>query len=191
MPVTLGGKPDHDFDEPLGLLMDCHRRIERFLNLLATVAGRRRGAALSDEERQGLRQSLEYFRSAAPRHTQDEEDSLFPRLREIVDSRIEAMLRDVALLELEHRAAGVLHDRVDDLVERWLERGQLDKRYADELDHLLARLREIYRRHIAFEDEHVFPLSAAVLTTEQLACLGNEMALRRGIARPALARGSD
>ncbi len=189
MPVILGGKPDHDFDEPLGLLIDCHRRIERFLNLLATVAARRRGAALSDEERQGLRQSLEYFRSAAPRHTQDEEDSLFPRLRETGDSRIEAMLRDVALLEEEHRAAGVLHDRVDALVERWLERGQLDKRRARVLVRLLAELKETYRRHIAFEDEHVFPLTAEVLTTEQVACIGNEMALRRGIARPLHAGG--
>ena len=27
--ITLGTKPDRSFDEPLGLMSDCHRRIER------------------------------------------------------------------------------------------------------------------------------------------------------------------
>ena len=38
MPVRIGGRPEHGFDEPLGLLSDCHRRIERFLGVLAAVA---------------------------------------------------------------------------------------------------------------------------------------------------------
>lgn len=34
----IGQRVDHDFDEPLGLLSDCHRRIEHFLRALVTVA---------------------------------------------------------------------------------------------------------------------------------------------------------
>ena len=33
-PLQIGAAPDHDFDEPLGLLSDCHRRIEHFLDIL-------------------------------------------------------------------------------------------------------------------------------------------------------------
>ena len=38
MPVQLGSQPEHGFDRPLGLLSDCHRRIERFLEMLQKVA---------------------------------------------------------------------------------------------------------------------------------------------------------
>jgi hypothetical protein len=34
MPLQIGAAPDHDFDEPLGLLSDSHRRIEHFLDIL-------------------------------------------------------------------------------------------------------------------------------------------------------------
>ena len=43
MLVRIGQPADHGFDERLGLLSDCHRRIEQFLGLLSTVAGGRRG----------------------------------------------------------------------------------------------------------------------------------------------------
>jgi hypothetical protein len=43
MPITLGAKPDHGFDHPLGLLSDCHRRIEGFLDVLVRVTDRARG----------------------------------------------------------------------------------------------------------------------------------------------------
>ena len=31
MPITIGAAPEGSFAEPLRLLSDCHRRIERFL----------------------------------------------------------------------------------------------------------------------------------------------------------------
>ena len=37
MPLQIGQPLDHDFDEPLGLLTDCHRRIEYFLDVLVTL----------------------------------------------------------------------------------------------------------------------------------------------------------
>jgi hypothetical protein len=43
MPVVIGGRPDSSFSDPLGLLTDCHRRIERFLGALRRVAARAGG----------------------------------------------------------------------------------------------------------------------------------------------------
>ena len=40
MAVQLGAKPEHSFDEPLGLLSDCHRRIEKFLDVMIRVLER-------------------------------------------------------------------------------------------------------------------------------------------------------
>ena len=48
--MKIGAGPEHGFEEPLALLSDCHRRIERFLGVLAHVADARRGARLSDGE---------------------------------------------------------------------------------------------------------------------------------------------
>ena len=46
MAIQIGGKPDSGFDDPIGMLIDCHRRIERFLHVLCVVASRARNIEL-------------------------------------------------------------------------------------------------------------------------------------------------
>src|SRR5690606_12809991 len=79
MLIRIGQGTDHGFDQPLGLLSDCHRRIERFLGLLVAVTRTRKGGPLPSADRQALERALEYFATAGPRHSADEEESLFPR----------------------------------------------------------------------------------------------------------------
>ena len=79
MPIVIGAKGESDFTDPIGMLGDCHRRIERFLNVLVSVAEQARGEAMNAEQHSAL-ETLRYFREAAPKHTADEEESLFPRL---------------------------------------------------------------------------------------------------------------
>lgn len=184
MPVTLGAKPDHDFDQPLGLLSDCHRRIERFLGALATIAAQRLGSPLDGAELDVLIRARDYFRTAAPRHTRDEEESLFPRLRDSTDAGVQQLLCDVAQLEADHRAVEPLHTEVDALVTRWAETNNLPIDDTQRLCELLARLRETYHTHIAFEDLRLFPAAAQVLSDEQIHAVGREMAARRGIDWP-------
>jgi hypothetical protein len=43
MPIHIGRPTEHGFDEPLGLLSDCHRRIERFLGAMLTIVKRSGG----------------------------------------------------------------------------------------------------------------------------------------------------
>lgn len=181
MPITLGAKPDHGFDEPLGLLSDCHRRIERFLGALLAVCTTRQGGALTSDERESLRRAIEYFRVAAPRHTQDEEASLFPRLRASADPRAGAALAELARLEADHEVADGHHRDVDGLVRRWLDADALAPEATAELRRLLEALTAIYRAHIAVEDERIFPLAAEVLEAEHLKRIGEEMAGRRGL----------
>jgi hemerythrin-like domain-containing protein len=182
MPVVLGAKPDHGFDEPLGLLSDCHRRIERFLGVLNTVCAARAGGALNAAEREALQRATEYFRVAAPRHTQDEEESLFPQMRASEDPRVPQALEKLQSLEADHEVAGAEHAVVDELAQRWLEAGRLEADEVDALGRALAALQALYRRHIALEDEQIFPLAARVLSGEQICRLGCEMAARRGLA---------
>lgn len=184
MPVQLGARPDHGFDEPLGLLSDCHRRIERFLGALRSVCAARQGGALNPAELETLRRAREYFRVAAPRHTQDEEVSLFPQLRASADPRASAALDALARLEADHGVADQKHGEVDRLVTRWLDSGALDAAAVGELARLLDELQAIYRGHIALEDQEIFPLAAEVLSQQQILRVGGEMAQRRGLAPP-------
>lgn len=184
MPVILGAKPQSGFDDPLGLLSDCHRRIESFLGVLIRVADRAMGGELQPDQREALEAALRYFKEAAPKHTRDEEDSLFPRLREVPDRRVQAALRAVTRLEHDHAVTDTLHARVDELGRRWLTKGRLGPREAARLGSLLLRLQKLYQEHIALEDQQVFPLAAQTLEASQLRAVGAEMAARRGVTPP-------
>ena len=152
MPVNIGQSADHSFGQPIGLLTDCHRRIERFLQALLTVTQTRRGGQLSDQDREALEKSLRYFRNAAPWHTADEEHSLFPRLREHDNPAVQRLLDKVSELEADHRAAETGHAEVDSLVRRWLDQDTLPGQSVDRLLELLTELQASYQRHIAVED---------------------------------------
>lgn len=183
MPITIGAKRESDFTDPIGMLGDCHRRIERFLQVLASVARQPNGGPLDDEQRAALTTSLHYFRDAAPKHTADEEDSLFPRLRQITNAEAMALLARIEALEQEHEYASKVHDEVDQLGQRWLDQRTLSP---DETSRLLAVLEQLvvlYRRHIEIEDTEIFPVAARVLSLADRRSVGAEMARRRGIAQ--------
>ena len=178
MPITIGAKRESDFTDPIGMLGDCHRRIERFLNVQVTLATREKGGPLTEEHRAALETSLRYFREAAPKHTADEEESLFPRLRRIDPAKTQAILTRVDSLEQDHECAGKAHDEMDRLGQRWLTSGRLSLEDASRLSTVLDQLAKLYRNHIAIEDTEVFPFAASILAASE--AVGVEMAARRG-----------
>jgi hemerythrin-like domain-containing protein len=183
MPIQINRPPDHDFDEPLGLLSDCHRRIEHFLDVLLAGAAKAGGEALSASDRAALEGALQYFRTAAPRHTADEEESLFPLLRASGDAVAAQALAVLDRLEHDHEEANAHHAAVDVLVRRWLDSGTLPPADAAELARRLSSLHDLYRQHIAVEDRELFPAAARVLDRDQISQIGREMASRRGVRR--------
>ena len=178
MPVQIGQK-ESDFSNPLGLLSDCHRRIERFLGVLIRSCEQVSNAAPTEAERESVERALAYFRKSAPKHTADEEESLFPRLR--ASEAGEAALARLAELEEDHEAAARDHELVDRALSEWLAAGALAPDRMQEVREALHRLSELYRRHIAVEDGELFPLAGKVLGPDQLAEVGREMAQRRGV----------
>jgi len=184
MPIQIGQKRDHGFDEPLGLLSDCHRRIERFLELMLRVARSDCASApLSGASREAMEQALSYFRIAGPRHTADEEQSLFPALRETPGPEAARLIESADALEQDHRGAEERHARADEIVSLWLQRS-LTEEEAHELIEVLETLRRTYEVHISFEDRELFPAAARILSDVQLEAIGRQMAERRGLAYP-------
>jgi hemerythrin-like domain-containing protein len=177
MPVQIGAK-SHHFSDPLGLLSDCHRRIEMFLGSLSAIA-KLNGQPLSEEGRRALENALRYFREAAPKHTADEEVSLFPRLRQLSSSDREGTFAKMDKLEQDHQWAEELHGEVDRLGKQYLSTGVLPETDASELLKAVEQLAIMYERHIALEDEALFPLAARVLSETDKLAIASEMAARR------------
>lgn len=175
MAVQIGAKPDSGFDDPIGMLADCHRRIERFLNILCRVAERAEGRALSGEECEVIQAALKYFQESGPRHNKDEEESIFPRLR----SAHAAVMIEVDQLESEHRETEALHKECSELYARWMAEEGLHGADRTRLRAVVTRLERIYREHIRLEEDIVFPCAAKLLNRSAVAEVGAEFQARR------------
>src|SRR5512146_2462062 len=158
--IQNGAEPDSGFDDPIGMLKDCHRRIESFLHVLVLVADRSRGKTLSEEEAAAVTSALNYFRSGGQRHNADEEESLFPRLRK---QSANGALNELSRLEDEHQQTNALHVTLERLFLIWIESGWLNKDDERTLFEATQKLEGIYKDHIKVEEEIVFPEASRAL----------------------------
>lgn len=179
MPVQIGTKA-HNFSDPTGLLSDCHRRIEMFMGSLQGVA-KVIDSPPDTEMRRALESALRYFHEAAPKHTADEEESLFPRLRELRSPEVENAFSRLEELEGEHRWAEPLHAKVEELGREYLIQGRLSEPQVAEFRAAVAELSAMYQRHIAVEDEMLFPVAAKTLSDDDKRSIAAEMAKRRAV----------
>jgi hemerythrin-like domain-containing protein len=156
----------------------CHRRIEMFLGTLERVASVI-DRPLTEETRPALESALRYSREAAPKHTADEEESLFPRLRQMHLPEVEGAIERLELLEQDHIVAGSLHAEVEELGQLYLATGSLQAAGVEAFRKAIASLVSIYKQHIGIEDNQVFPLAARLLSSTDKLAIANEMAARR------------
>lgn len=175
MAIQIGAKPDSGFDDPIGMLKDCHRRIENFLGILCVVVGRAQDRNLTDEERDAVLNALQYFRTGGQRHTADEEQSLFPRLRAANSDSIGNLER----LESDHGEANILHTSVEQLYTTWIANKRLDAEDQRRLMGETGRLKHLYSEHIQVEETVIFALATQVLDEEALSQVGSEFKIRR------------
>src|SRR5665213_2223512 len=126
--TQIGAKPESDFSEPLRMLSDCHKRIQYFLRDLVQLS--EEATQLDPAQRVALERALRYFRESGPRHTADEEESLFPRLRAMKDERLNKVFVKIEELEADHVRANEAHSAVDAIGVRWLADGAIDAEHA-------------------------------------------------------------
>jgi hemerythrin-like domain-containing protein len=176
MAIQIGAEPDSGFDDPIGMLTDCHRRIEHFLDILCVVAHRAAGRAMTGEESVAVQASLQYFRTGGQRHNADEEESLFPRLRASAGSD---EISDIHGLVSDHEDAKRLHEAVERLYEKWQVTPALELKDQDELLSLTQRLKRLYTEHIRLEEQVVFPRAAKLLSHAAITAIGQEFRARR------------
>jgi hemerythrin-like domain-containing protein len=159
------------FDDPLGMLSACHRRIERQLATLARLQRHLPEHGCDHDARAAARGILKYFDTAAVNHHADEEQSLFPRLAPLAPAAA-ALLADLAA---DHQRLSAHWRHLRPLLAAIAagSRANLAPRQ-------VAELRHAYDVHLAREEGELIPLAGELLTPSALTEMGREMAARRG-----------
>jgi hemerythrin-like domain-containing protein len=152
-------------DDPIGQLERSHRRLEQACDALVVASTSRDIETVSDV--------CSFFARQVRRHEEDEERTLFPRLRAAKPSSdLELIL---ARLAAEHREHEELHRRLEDAVA-----GRVDGDVWAEIEKVADEIMRAYRKHIEVEETSLFPAARGVLGPEELASVRQEMDARRG-----------
>lgn len=157
-------------DRPLEHLMACHRRIEERLEVLERAA-----AHLEDARAEALAafgSAFAFLDTSGALHTADEEESLFPRLRPLLEMGERTYL---AGLEHDHTEAHRMYAELKGLVAAPCDDGE----WVVKVRELVERLAAHYRRHISSEDETLQGYAGGLLSAAALAEIAVEMRARR------------
>ena len=168
--------------DPLQFLVACHDQIEEHLRILEGVPANLRSPSTEKrkEAKETLDQALAFLKTMGELHTEDEELSLFPRLRENLKKDDPFGLLELAdLLETQHREKEEAYRELAACVAAFPPHPQPPG--ADDVRHAeagIARLVELYRPHIMIENERLIPLSGESLSPDDLAGMKREMQAR-------------
>lgn len=160
-------------DRPLDHLVACHQRIEDKLRVLERASDH-----MEDRTEEALRACHSVFAfldSSGVFHTEDEEESIFPRIR------LHASVEELAYLdglEAQHREVEGCLAHLKSLT-RELEREPLAVHNGQALSEAVAKLVGLYRAHMASENEALTEIGRARLDEVALAEIAFEMRLRR------------
>lgn len=165
---------------PVEMLQDCHARIRHFLQLGRTLADAQ--GAPESEIADAASAVYRYFRRALPLHEADENQTLFPRLRNALP--LGGLAREAAETMVKQ------HKAIDELVAELLEPCDTLRHHPERLPILASRLQDVtgalarvFEAHLRMEETVVFPAIRDSLTDEQLQEMSHEMQQRR---RPQL-----
>jgi hemerythrin-like domain-containing protein len=176
--LQIGSKPAPSFDEPLEMLAACHERIEQTLVTLERLVRHLESGGSQAEARAAAQAVLRYFDTAGALHHQDEDQDLFPLLRE----RAGELGRDeiCALIEELEREHHTMEAQWRRLRESLL--GVTHGASSIEAEDV-TRFTWLYRRHLARESAAVMPFAREALQDDEREALGRRMAARRSKAR--------
>lgn len=166
-----GGSRGETRHDVVTMLVTCHDKIRRFLKSAQRLASDE--AAPDHDVAQAAHALVRYFTEALPRHSQDEDLSLRPRLG--------ATDLDAALADLERE-----HREIDGFLARLIPTWSALAAVPAERPGLVAGLRGdtealsvLLARHLAWEEDHLFPRLEELLGRDALDAVAVEMRARR------------
>ena len=155
-------------NDPIDQLERSHRRLEEACDALSVAA--------REHDIDTANHVSAFFGRQVRRHEEDEEKSLFPRLRAVATPELCVRLDRVAE---EHREHDALRTRLDDVISGRYASGDM----WTELSAIADRLINAHRGHVEEEERHLFPAARQLLSPSALEEMRAEMDARRGHAR--------
>lgn len=144
------GKQSHALDV-VDLLVECHGRIRRFLEIARRLA-QSRDAGI-DVVRDSAGQVRRYFAEALPLHIADEDELVDQTLR----GRSEVVDEALAKMQLEHVHHAPLVDRLIEVCAMLEREPQRLEELATELHDVALLLHTAFEPHLAREETIIFP----------------------------------
>jgi hemerythrin-like domain-containing protein len=165
------------FDEPLEMLAACHERIEEQLRTLEKLVEHLPAKGADKAAREAAAQVMRYFDTAGVHHHRDEDEDVFPLLRQRAAERnrpeVSAVMND---LEEEHATLDRQWSRVRERLDA-VAGGRENALDREDVAHFAW----VYRRHMDAEATLVLPFAREALSEPERAALGGRMAERRRI----------
>ena len=158
-------------EQPFELLYACHDKVRRFSALAGALSTHVSANGVDSEARTAASNILRYFELALPNHHADEEEDIFPALRALADSTLNAAID--AILD-EHCTLARLWQQV----RPWLNQ-IADGRRPDATPLALANFVTAYPAHAAREEREIFP-ALNRLAPAEVERLAARMRARRG-----------
>jgi hemerythrin-like domain-containing protein len=169
--------PGAGFDQPVEMWLACHERVQRFAALLSRLAEHVREQGADDDAQVTAASIRRYFNEAAPRHHEDEEVDMFPRLRERLEAEVDRVVLDVLdQVEADHLEMAGLWRQLDQVLAA-ISRGEPAALEQPPID----RFATMYRHHIDAEERVLLPALKRVLNDSDWQAVGRAMAERRGL----------
>lgn len=164
------------FDDPLEMLLACHRHLEKQLESLKRLRAHVEANGVDAQASSAAQAVLRYFAKAAVSHREDEEHDLFPLLERRIDDAAErarfAQFRE--FLEADHRSLDAAWQRLRRPLEAIAD-GMVRTLPAADVN----AFADGYVQHILAEEQALREFIGRWLREEDREALGRAMAARR------------
>jgi hemerythrin-like domain-containing protein len=167
--------PAVGFEQPFEMLVACHERVQRSLDLLQRLMDYLDTRGHDRSTRSAAADVLRYFDIAAPLHHEDEELHVFPALAGSADPQAKAA---VDTLQRDHARMAEHWAALRGALLRWRDEDNAPLPDAATRSAAAAFI-GLYAAHIAIEEDLVYPAARTCFDDAGLARIGAEMQARR------------
>jgi hemerythrin-like domain-containing protein len=163
-------EPAPDFSDPLGMLRACHQRMLSNCDLLEKLAAHMEKSGADDDARAAAQRVHRYFSTAAQFHHQDEEEDVFPRLVR-TSLKLATVIND---LKQDHEKIQAAWQDLEPMLRQIHHIGDMEM-----FRQVAGNFANLYRQHIKVEERDFLDTAQHLLSSEQLAAIGESMQERR------------
>jgi hemerythrin-like domain-containing protein len=168
--------------DPLRHLVACHDRIEEHLQILERVIPlvRSDSEPKRREARESLDKALAFLDAMGHLHTQDEEESVFPRLLAASGEDRSVVTELTTMLESQHREKEAVFEKLAATVDGFpAAAAPPSPEQASRFEGLVSNLVDLYRVHIMVENQRLMSLAQDHLKQADLSEMLREFLARR------------